>query len=174
MQRKVNVVEDLDGNKIVIIHDIIFKGKRSVEWDDVEAYLKQFVGEEYIIAETEDLIYIGADLPDEYTHSNYTMLLKGTNAKAKANAAQGLPELIEIATKKAHKDNFKEKHNKDAKYGWYKYESSFALPVFDDDGEIERYNVFQVIMVVRHAEDGKMYLYDIMNIKKETSNLFQS
>lgn len=26
----------------------------------------------------------------------------------------------------------------------------------------------------RQAEDGKMYLYDIMNIKKETSNLFQS
>ena len=27
MQRKVNVVEDLDGNKIVFIHDIVFKGK---------------------------------------------------------------------------------------------------------------------------------------------------
>ena len=174
MQRKVNVVEDLDGNKIVFIHDIIFKGKRSVEWSDVEVYLKQFVGEAYAIEETEDLIYIGADLPDEYTHSNYTMLLRGTNAKAKANAAQGLPELIEIATQKAHKGNFKEKHKKDAKYGWYRYESRFALPVFDSDGEIERYNVFQVIIIVRHAEDGKMYLYDIMNIKKETSNLFQS
>lgn len=46
MQRKVNVVEDLDGNKIVFIHDIVFKGKRSVEWSDVEAYLKRFVGEE--------------------------------------------------------------------------------------------------------------------------------
>ena len=96
------------------------------------------------------------------------------NAKAKANAAQGLPELIEIATEKAHKDNYKEKHNKDAKYGWYKYTSRFALPVYDSDGEIDRYNVFQVIMIVRHAEDEKMYLYDIMNIKKETSNLFQS
>lgn len=43
MQRKVNVVEDLDGNKIVFIHDIIFKGKRSIEWSEVEEYLKQFV-----------------------------------------------------------------------------------------------------------------------------------
>ena len=58
--------------------------------------------------------------------------------------------------------------------GWYKYTSRFALPVYDGDGEVERYNVFQVIMIVRHAENGKMYLYDIMNIKKETSNLFQS
>lgn len=40
MQRKVNVVEDLDGNKIVFIHDVRFKGKRSIEWTDVETYLK--------------------------------------------------------------------------------------------------------------------------------------
>lgn len=99
---------------------------------------------------------------------------KGANAKAKANATQGIPEMIEIATNKAHKENFKEKHNKDAKYGWYRYESRFALPVFNEIGEVERYNVFRVIMVVRHAEDNKMYLYDIMNIKKETSTHFQS
>ena len=55
-----------------------------------------------------------------------------------------------------------------------KYMSRFALPVFDSSGEIERYNIFQVVMIVRHAEDGKMYLYDMMDIKKETSNLFQS
>ena len=111
-------------------------------------------------------------MPDEYAHSNYTMILRGANAKAKANAAQGLPELIKIATEKAQKDNYKGKHNRDAKYGWYKYASRFALPVYDSDGEIDRYNVFQVIMIVRHAEDEKMYLYDILNIKKETSNLF--
>ena len=40
--------------------------------------------------------------------------------------------------------------------------SRFALPVFDSSGEIERYNIFQVVMIVRHAEDGKMYLYDMM------------
>lgn len=173
MERNVNVVEDWGGHKIVVIHDVIFQGKRSVKWVDVEQYLKRFIGEEYTIEENGDLIYIGADLPDEYTHSNYTMLLKGTNAKAKANAAQGLPELIKISTEKSHKDNYKEKHNNDAKYGWYKYTSRFALPVYDNNGEIDRYNVFQVIMIVRHAEDEKMYLYDIMNIKKETSNLFQ-
>ncbi len=59
-------------------------------------------------------------------------------------------------------------------YGWYRYESRFALPVFSESGEIISYIVFDVIMVVRHAKDGKMYLYDIMNIKKETSTLFLS
>lgn len=174
MHRKVNLVEDLDGNKIVVIHDIRFKGRQAIEWDDVEMYLKQYFGEAHIIKSTNDMVYIGVDLPEEYAHSNYTNALKGTNAKAKANAAQGIPEMIEIATNKMHKENFKEKHKRDAKYGWYRYDSRFALPVFDVKGEIEYYNVFKVIMVVRHAEDGKMYLYDIMNIKKETGTHFQS
>lgn len=152
MQRKVDVVEDLKGNKIVFIHDIRFKGRQAIEWNDVERYLKQYVGEAYIIENTNDMVYIGTDLPEEYAHSNYTNALKGANAKAKANAAQGIPEIIEIAVNKAHKENFKEKHNKDAKYGWYRYESRFALPVFDERGEVERYNVFRVLMVVRHAE----------------------
>ena len=43
-----------------------------------------------------------------------------------------------------------------------------------EEGEIKYYKVFKVIMVVRHAEDGRMYLYDIMNIKKETGTHFQS
>ena len=51
--------------------------------------------------------------------------------------------------------------------GWYRYYTKFALPVFDDDGEIERYNAFNVVVVVRHNQDGKLYLYDIMNIKKK-------
>lgn len=75
------MVEDLDGNKIVFIHDIIFKGKRSIEWSEVEEYLKQFVGESFVIEDTKDMIYVGSDFPDEYTHSNYTKLLRGANAK---------------------------------------------------------------------------------------------
>ena len=168
-----NVITDLDGNKIVVVNDIIFKGKRNVNWKDVEEYLKQYVGEFYEIADTKEIIYIGSDLPDEYANSNYTHCLKGASAKAKANAAQGLPEMIEIATGKQFEENRKEKHNKDAQYGWYRYESRVALPVFGENGEVERYNVFHVLMLMRHAKDDKIYLYDIMEIKKEMSNLFQ-
>ena len=173
MQRKVDIVADPLGNKIVLIQDVIFKGKRSLEWADVEAYLKQFVGEVYTVEKTADLVYIGKDLPDEYTHSNYTVILKGANAKAKANAVQGLPEIIEIATHKAHKDNWKEKHSKDAKYGWYKYTSRFALPVYNDHGEVDRYNIFTGRLLIRHASSGKKYLYDVLEIKKETSKSCQ-
>ncbi len=50
MERNVNIVKDVNGNNIVIINDIRFKGKRSVDWDDVKAYLEDFVGEFYEIA----------------------------------------------------------------------------------------------------------------------------
>jgi lipopolysaccharide export LptBFGC system permease protein LptF len=174
VDRNVNIITDLNGNKIAVINDIVFKGKRNVDWSDVEQYLRQYVGEFYQIADTKDVVYIGSDLPDEYANSNYTHRLKGASAKAKANAAQGLPEMIEIASGKQFEENRKEKHNKDAQYGWYRYESRFALPVFSEEGEVERYNVFHVLMLMRHAKDEKIYLYDIMEIKKETSNLFQS
>jgi hypothetical protein len=174
MDRNVNIITDLDGNRIVVINDIVFKGKRNVEWKDVESYLRQYVGEFYEIADTKEMVYIGSDLPDEYANSNYTHRLKGASAKAKANAAQGLPEMIEIATGKEFQENKKDKHNKDAKYGWYRYESRFALPVYSENGEVERYNVFHALILVRHAKDNKLYLYDIIEIKKETSKLFQS
>lgn len=64
MERNVTVIKDADGNKIVMINDIRFKGKRAVNWDDVKAYLKEYVGEFYTIAETEDVVFIGNDLPD--------------------------------------------------------------------------------------------------------------
>ena len=172
--KNVSIVKDLNGNNIVIINDIVFKGKKSISWKDVEKYLMRYVGELYTIAATNEVVYIGADLPDEYAHSEYTRVLKGANAKAKANAAQGIPELIEIATEKRHTENSKKKHEKDAKYGWYRYESRFALPVYSERREVIRYNVYHVAMIIRHSEDGKKYLYDIMNIKKETGSLFQS
>lgn len=172
--RNVSVIKDAMGHNVVMINDIIFRGKRGIKWGDVEEYLRQYVGEFYTIAETNEVVYIGTDLPDEYSHSEYTNILKGTNEKAKANAAQGLPELINTAINMVHTDNSKTKHKQDAKYGWYKFESRFALPVFAENGEVERYNVFHVAMILRHANDGKKYLYDIMNIKKETSDLFQS
>lgn len=164
--RNVSVICDTDGNKIVVIHDIIFKGKRNIEWDDVKKYIKQYVGEFYEIAQTKDLIYIGRDLADEYAGSEYSKKLRGMNAKAKANVAQGIPEMIEIAKNKRFIENKKEKHKYDAAYGWYRFTSRFAIPVYDESGEIQRYNVFRADMIIRHDQNGKLYLYDIINIKK--------
>lgn len=173
-KRNVSIIHDAEGNKIVLINDIIFKGKRSVEWADVEKYLRQYVGEFYQIADTKDIIYIGTDLPDEYAGSNYTKHIKGTVAKAKANAAQAIPEMIEIATSKVYEENKKNKHSRHAKNGWYRYDTRFALPVYQDNGELDRYNVFSARLLIRHASSGKMYLYDVLEIKKETSKSCQA
>lgn len=49
------------------------------------------------------------------------MLLRGANSKAKANAAQGIPEMLLIANEREFEKNRKDKHSKNAKYGWYSY-----------------------------------------------------
>ena len=168
-QRNVSVIQNIDGNNIVVINDIRFKGKRSIDWKEVRAYLKEYVGDFYKVVSTGDVIYIGSDLPSEYSGSVYTKRLNGAVAKAKANATQGIPEMIEISTGRYFRENNKGKHNWNARNGWYRYDTYFALPVYGDNEDIERYNVFHASLIIRHANDGKMYLYDILDIKKETS-----
>jgi len=48
------------------------------------------------------------------------MSVRGPNARAKANAVQGIEELITIARKTSESENLKDKSNKKAKYGWYR------------------------------------------------------
>lgn len=62
MERNISVVKDVNGNQIVVINDIQFKGRQNINWDEVEQYLKQYVGEFVEIAESKEIIYIGKDL----------------------------------------------------------------------------------------------------------------
>ena len=66
-KRKIDVIKDLNGQELVLINNIRFQGKRSIDWEDVKEYLKEFVDNFYEIIETWEVIYIGKDLPDEYT-----------------------------------------------------------------------------------------------------------
>ncbi len=169
--RNVTIITEADGKKLVLINDICFKAKVRDDWTAVEEYLKAYIGDFYEIEQTSEKIYISADFPDEYASSESRIALKGAVAKAKANAAQAVPELIQIATNPKHEANRKEKHKTDAVYGWYRYNIRFSLPVYDDKtGKIARYNIYSANMLVRHANDGRKYLYDILAIKKETSS----
>lgn len=118
MDRNVNVITDKNGNKIVLINNIIFKGKKAICWDDVKTYLESYVGGFFVITTSKDIVHIGKDLPDEYTGSKYTYSLRGANAKAKANASQGIPELLEIAVGKHYRKNYGDKHQRNAANGW--------------------------------------------------------
>ena len=99
------IVEDSNGEKIVRINNIRFKGKRKVDWNDVESYLEGFIGKQVTIEESGDIIHIGNEFPDEFAGSKYTYKLMGTAAKAKANAAQGILEMLQIANGKHFREN---------------------------------------------------------------------
>ena len=111
---------------------------------NVEKYLKQYVGEFYIMADSSDIIYIGTDLPDEFTGSIYTRSLRGAAAKAKANDAQALPELVKIATDKHFKENMTDKHAYNAKNGWYRYNFFHGIKEFFTLGFLLAVGVFNI------------------------------
>ncbi len=169
MEKNVNIITDLDGSKIAIINDIRFKSRRGIRWDEVETCLKEYIGEYYEITETAEKIYIGSDFPDEFAHSNDTKSLKGANEKAKANIAPTIGEIIQIAKDRVYYPDYNNKHGAKAIFGWYRYNTRFGIPVYDENGKLERYNIFSTRMLVRCDEDGRLYLYDLVRTKKETS-----
>lgn len=168
--KKTKIVFDTNGNKVVLIPDIIFTNKQSIDWKEVEVYLQKYISEIVEMEESKDLLHIGKKFPDEYAGSKYTRRTKGARAKAKANATQGILEMIGIATEKSYRKNHKEKHSEDAENGWYYYTTRFALPLYNNETKTEEYNEYSACLVVNFASNGKMYLYDLVDIKKEASN----
>ncbi len=168
-KENVQIVKDADGRKYVKINEIIFRGKQNIDWNAVEVYLKKYLDKLVKIAETGDEIHIKRDFVDEFANGRYTRkILKGGNAKAKANASQGILQMVQIAGDRRYQDNRKKKHNKDAKHGWYYYRTRFAIPIMQEQlGEVV-YCIYNAELIVQHSGDGKLYLYDIKNIKKET------
>lgn len=169
MEKNTTIITDSNERNIVLIHDIRFKSRRNIDWKEVEKYLKEYIGKCFEITETSEKVYIGSDFPDEFSHSDDTKKLNGGNIKAKANIAPAISELVQIATNKAEYPDYHKKHGSKAKYGWYRYNTYFGIPVYDKQGTIERYNIFSTRMLVRCDKDGKLYLYDLVRTKKETS-----
>lgn len=155
---------------IVSIGKILFPGKKP-NMEDVKNYLNNTLNSEYIVKETDDIIKIGSKFASEFCGSDYTKKLQGALLKAKANASQIIPEMIENATNRRWVENKESKHNKDAKFGWYRYDSQFSLPVIFDGNQ--SLNYYRATLVVRINDNG-LYLHDVVNIKKEDSKPFES
>ncbi len=152
--------------KYAEIKRIIFKNKQNIPWNDVEVYLKRLIGIDVIVEQYGDTIHIPCDFPDEYTESRYTKKLRGALAKAKANAAQVIIEMIESATNRRWIENKDSKHDKEANGGWYRYDVGFAIPIERNGNEFQ--NRYYATAIVR-IKDEELFLYDIINIKKEAS-----
>lgn len=175
--RNISIIQDEEGKPIVLINDKKFRGLTKEDWKTIEQYLMKYIGAFYEISACSEKIYIDKDFPDEYANSQSRIALKGARKKAKAEAAQGIPELIKIAIPQEPiwEENKETKHQENAQNGWYRYYVRFGLPVYNENtGSLERYNIFSATMLVRHAADGNKYLYDLTTIKKETSSPLKS
>ena len=50
----VKIISDKDGKQLVLINDIKFKTRRTIDWKMVESYLKEYIGNHYEILETSE------------------------------------------------------------------------------------------------------------------------
>ena len=161
---------EIDGQPIAWIENSGLSSKDLRNYKKVAEYIGQHIGEVYTIIESGQRVYIGDDLPREYTQSEYTKrLLKNQSdtLRAKNKAASVLGDMIEIASGRRW-ERTKHTHNKDAKYGMYRYNSRFAFATKDAAGGVN-VHAYDVELLIRNASDGKKYLYDIVNIKKNTA-----
>ena len=162
---------EVNGKKIAWIENSPLTAKELRNHKKVAAYIANHIGEAYTIIESGSKVYIGENLPSEYTQSEYTRALLRKNPKtltAKNKAIGSFGEMIEIATNRRWE---KTKHiaNKDAKYGVYRYSTAFAFPV-KQNNKITNIKSFDAELVILNSSDGKKYLYDIVNIKENTAD----
>ena len=168
-QNKINKGEFLskiynnDGtiNRIRIDEDIFKNSKEKSIQKTIKEYLKNHIGEVYTIIESGQKVYLGEDLPNEYAYSKSASSLPLPSKMAKGRATSNIGELIEIATNRKWEKSEKIKHQKDAKYGFYKYDTKFS---FDHNGQEK---IYDATLLIRNDADGKKYLYDILNIKPQ-------
>lgn len=160
-------------NKQSEVDKIIFANKQNIPWNEVEQYLKKYIGQAFVVEEYQDKIYIAGEFPDEFSESKYTKSLRGALAKVKANIAQIVPAMIRNATNRRWDENKKAKHRRNAEKGWYRYDTYFIISVKGSDEQYKRLNQYKATLLVRKTEKG-LFLYDIINIKKEASTPLES
>lgn len=165
-------VKYANGKQIVWIENSGLTNKQLSDYSVIEAYIAEHIGEVYTIIESGQKVYIGEDLPGEFTHSKYTNSLLKNNPqalKAKKKAASEFGLLIETATNRRW-EKTKHTESKDAKYGMYRYDTAFAFPVKTADGTLQRVRSYDAELLIRNASDGKKYLYDIVGVKENTTD----
>lgn len=139
-------------------------------FDAAEKYLKALVNTEHpfstILVDAQP-VYIGKDLPGEYRSSEYTKSMEAKLRPVKMQAATNLDEMLLLAENGEWRENVKDKHKSDAQNGWYRYDARFAVPIMNEKKAVDHYTVYGGTLLIRNDADGKSYLYDLVDIKKE-------
>lgn len=167
---KFSILEIVDGKKIAWVENSGLSRRDLHDYKKVAEYIGEHIGEAYTIIESGSKVYIGEDLPGEYTQSEYTRRLFAKNRSvllAKNKATDSFGDMIEIAENRRW-EKTKHTHNKDAKYGMYRYDTCFAFPIKNNAGKVVDVKAYDAELLIRNASNGKKYLYDIVNIKENT------
>ena len=163
-------LERVNGKEIAWVENSGLSRKDLQNYKKVAEYIGEHIGEAYTIIESGSRVYIGEDLPREYTQSEYTRRLFAKNRSAlfaKNKATDSIGDMIEIAENRRW-EKTKHTHNKDAKYGMYRYDTCFAFAVKNNAGKVVDVKAYDAELLIRNASNGKKYLYDIVNIKENT------
>ena len=175
--RNTGLQTDGEAPRLSIRHDehgfiAVLEEKVNSERKAVLSYLESIVSDKVFSKVLSDAqkIYVGKDLPGEYTQSEYTKGLFKDLRAAKFKAAHILDDMLLIAEDGQWREDKGGKHGAAAKNGWYYYKSRFALPVLKLSGELSHYNTYSATLLVRNDADGKSYLYDI-KIQKMLSTI---
>lgn len=105
-------------------------------------------------------IYIGEDLPGEYTYSRSSQSLTIYKKYIKAIIINNLEDIIKHCYNRDYEPNHKNRHIVDGKYGFYRYKIKFSVKL---DKKEEYY---EAVVLLRNDANKKKYLYDILGIKK--------
>ncbi len=135
--------------------DILYNDKETSISKLMKRYSTLFVGKCFSIKESGQSINVGKDFPGEFAYSKSSLVLSKSKKLIKGKLLNNIDEIILNATNRMYSNDHKPKHVRDAKYGFYKYDTSFSLYF----GLEERFYTGKI--VIRNDEDGKKYLYAI-------------
>lgn len=158
-------LREVDGQQVVWVDENILASKpESMSAKKfIRNYLVDHIDDVYTIIESGSKVHPAKQLPQEYLYSREAQSHNKSNRNlfsAKLKIVPGIGEMVEIASNRRW-EKTKHIHNKNAKYGVYRYDTRVA---FESNGGAKAYTAELVIL---NADDGKKYLYDIVNIKKD-------
>ena len=151
---------------MIDIEKLYYTNKNKLNWKNVERDLTKYLNCSFANENTSKTIIIDKIAVDELTHSKYNMKLVGKLRLIKANLCMHLESVIREMENERWKEDIGEKHKSIAKNGWFRYDIHFTYPIRDEMGNYIGKQNYKATVVVRCAEDDKMYLYDIIDIKK--------
>lgn len=152
-------------NRVRIYDDIFDDNKGKSISKTIKEYIETNIGKIYTIIESGNKVYLGEDLPGEFAYSKSIKSLSTIDKLAKGRASCGLKEIVEHAKNRKWSSNTKKKHIIDARYGFYRYDTTFSF--YHNNKE----KIYDGTILIRNDTNGKKYLYDIVNIKKHKKKI---